>query len=320
MSGTRGGLRPHRGDGDRAGAGAAAAGRPRGDGGQVRGCPVRLARRRRRRLGRHDRRRQVPPRRLVRAPGRRRSLRRRPPEELHPRRPATVSGTRYARWRWEAPPGTGITAVRGTWWHALHDGMEQRIGRRHLERRLRRLRRRRRTTDATPREFVAGFDPAQPALEDRLLCARAESKWCSLDAGSWSAIRALTITIQDDSGSGRGDRRRRARRRLAARHAGRRILGQRRRRRRAFRRDRGRRRPGQPHRVRLCEGLDRRRVAGRPRCALRPRASPAARRSTPPASATAHTPSATAPPTSPATGLHRRSDLLHRQQPAGAPA
>jgi hypothetical protein len=40
----------------------------------------------------------------------------------------TVSGTRFARWRWTAPPGTGITAVRGTWWHALHDGIEQRLG------------------------------------------------------------------------------------------------------------------------------------------------------------------------------------------------
>ncbi|HEY0392584.1 MAG TPA: hypothetical protein VGC63_12835 [Solirubrobacterales bacterium] len=110
---------------------------------------------------------------------------------------ATISGTRYARWRWEAPAGTGISQVRGTWWHALHDGMEQRIGVG--------------TwsggfdvfaaaggTDTTPREFVAGFNPAQPALEDRLLCARVESKWCSIDPGSWSAVRALTITIQDD--------------------------------------------------------------------------------------------------------------------------
>src|SRR6478752_3237418 len=78
----------------------------------------------------------------------------------------TVSGTRFARWRWEAPPGTGISQVRGTWWHALHDGLEQRIGVG--------------TwaggfdvfaaaggTDVAPREFVAGFNPAQPALEDR---------------------------------------------------------------------------------------------------------------------------------------------------------
>lgn len=115
----------------------------------------------------------------------------------------TVSGTRFARWRWEAPAGTGISQVRGTWWHALHDGLEQRIGVG--------------TwnggfdvfaaaggTDVTPREFVAGFNPAQPALEDRLLCAKAESKWCSLDPGSWSSIRALTITIQDDQGPGAG--------------------------------------------------------------------------------------------------------------------
>jgi hypothetical protein len=109
----------------------------------------------------------------------------------------TVSGTRFARWRWEAPGGTAISQVRGTWWHALHDGMEQRIGVG--------------TwgggfevfaaaggTDVAPREFVAGFNPPQPALEDRLLCARSESKWCSLDPESWSSLRALTITIQDD--------------------------------------------------------------------------------------------------------------------------
>lgn len=110
---------------------------------------------------------------------------------------STVSGTRFARWRWEAPAGTAITQVRGTWWHALHDGMEQRLGVG--------------TpsggfdpfasaagTDTTPREFVAGFNPARPAFEDRLLCAKAESKSCSLDPGSWSAIRALTITVEDD--------------------------------------------------------------------------------------------------------------------------
>lgn len=109
---------------------------------------------------------------------------------------ATVSGTRFARWRWTAPPGTGITQVRGTWWHALHDGLEQRLG----------------TdpgngvldvfaaagaTDVTPREFVAGFPTPRAAFEDRLLCARGESKWCSLDATSWSALRALTITVED---------------------------------------------------------------------------------------------------------------------------
>jgi hypothetical protein len=110
---------------------------------------------------------------------------------------ATVSGTRYARWRWEAPAGTGISQVRGTWWHALHDGIEQRLGMANWGGGFD-VFAAAGGTDTTPREFVAGFNPAQPAFEDRLLCAKAESKWCSLDPGSWSAIRALTITVQDD--------------------------------------------------------------------------------------------------------------------------
>ncbi len=116
---------------------------------------------------------------------------------------ATVSGTRFARWRWEAPAGTAIARVSGTWWHALHDGMQQRIGvgtwgggfdvfasag----------------STDTTPRNFVAGISPPQPALEDRLLCAKAESNWCSLSSVSWSAVRALTITIEDNHAPGPG--------------------------------------------------------------------------------------------------------------------
>jgi hypothetical protein len=110
----------------------------------------------------------------------------------------TVSGTRFARWRWTTPPGTGIVRVSGSWWQALHDGFEQRLG----------------TdagdggfapfalagaTDVTPRDFVAGFSPPQWAFEDRLLCARAEAKSCSLEPGSWSALRALTITVEDDA-------------------------------------------------------------------------------------------------------------------------
>jgi len=113
----------------------------------------------------------------------------------------TVSGTRYARWRWEAPAGTGITRVSGTWWHALHDGIEQRIGVATWGGGFNPFAAAS-TTDTTPRDFVAGFSPAQPALEDRLLCARAESKWCSLEPGSWSAVRALTITVEDDNPPG----------------------------------------------------------------------------------------------------------------------
>lgn len=109
----------------------------------------------------------------------------------------TVTGTRYARWRWSAPAGTGITAVRGTWWHALHDGMEQRLGSVDwgggFESFLGSA-----TTDTALREFSKGFPAPVAGFEDRLLCARAESKWCSLEQGSWSSLRTLTITVEDD--------------------------------------------------------------------------------------------------------------------------
>ena len=110
---------------------------------------------------------------------------------------ATASGTRFGRWRWTAPAGTGITQVRGTWWHTLHDGFEQRLGvdpgNGGFE-----VFGDATATDVTPRDFVAGFAAPKAAFEDRLLCAKAESKSCSLDPGSWSALRALTITVEDD--------------------------------------------------------------------------------------------------------------------------
>ncbi|HSS34456.1 MAG TPA: carboxypeptidase-like regulatory domain-containing protein [Solirubrobacterales bacterium] len=108
----------------------------------------------------------------------------------------TVSGNRFGRWRWIAPPGTGITQVSGSWWQALHDGLEQRLGTVGsggfvpFAAAV--------TTDVTPRNFAVGFAEPQLAFEDRLLCARAESSWCSLDPGSWSALRALTMIIKDD--------------------------------------------------------------------------------------------------------------------------
>lgn len=110
----------------------------------------------------------------------------------------TVSGTRFARWRWTAPPGTGIRQVRGTWWHALHDGLEQRLGTDPGDGSFAAFGAAG-ATDVAPREFAFGFALPQLAFEDRLLCARAETKWCDLGATSWSALRALTITVEDDS-------------------------------------------------------------------------------------------------------------------------
>jgi hypothetical protein len=108
----------------------------------------------------------------------------------------TVSGTRFARWRWVAPAGTGITRVTGTWWHALHDGMEQRLGTGSWNGGFAPFATAS-STDVTPRNFAAGFSIPQPALEDRLLCAKAESKWCSIEPDSWSSLRALMISLDD---------------------------------------------------------------------------------------------------------------------------
>jgi hypothetical protein len=110
---------------------------------------------------------------------------------------STVSGNRFARWRWVAPPTTAISRVTGTWWHALHDGMQQRIGAIDHGGGF--------TpfaiagaTDVALRDFSAGFESPRPAIEDRLLCAKGDDKWCSLEPGSWSSVRAMTITVQDD--------------------------------------------------------------------------------------------------------------------------
>lgn len=116
---------------------------------------------------------------------------------------STVSGSRFARWRWEAPAGTAISRVSGTWWHALHDGMQQRIGVGTWGGGFN-VFASAGATDVTPRNFLVGISPPQPALEDRLLCAKAESNWCNLSPGSWSAIRALTITIEDNHGPAAG--------------------------------------------------------------------------------------------------------------------
>jgi len=113
----------------------------------------------------------------------------------------SVSGNRFARWRWTAPAGTGITAVRGTWWHALHDGMEQRLGGSDSAGGFAPFLSAG-STDTALREFSKGFPAPVPAFEDRLLCARAESKWCSLEQGSWSSLRGLTITIDDPTPPG----------------------------------------------------------------------------------------------------------------------
>jgi hypothetical protein len=109
---------------------------------------------------------------------------------------STITGTRFARWRWVAPAGTGISRVSGTWWHTLHDGMEQRIGTGNWSGGFDPLASAA-GTDTVPRGFSFDLSIPQPALEDRLLCARAEDRWCSIEPDSWSAVRGLTIDMYD---------------------------------------------------------------------------------------------------------------------------
>jgi hypothetical protein len=116
---------------------------------------------------------------------------------------ATVSGTRFARWRWVAPPDTSITRVTGTWWHTLHDGFQQRVGAGTWSGGFEPFATAT-GTEVNPSNFAAGFNPGVPAIEDRLLCAKPESGWCSLEPGSWSAARAMTFTLEDDTVPGAG--------------------------------------------------------------------------------------------------------------------
>jgi hypothetical protein len=109
----------------------------------------------------------------------------------------TVSGNRFARWLWPAPVGTYMTGINGVWWHALHDGMEQRIGAINWAGGFEPLLAAN-GTDTVERFFAMGFPVPVAGLEDRLLCARAEGNWCSLADPSWSALRALTVELEDE--------------------------------------------------------------------------------------------------------------------------
>jgi hypothetical protein len=116
---------------------------------------------------------------------------------------ATVSGENFSRWRWLAPPGTYITQLRGTWWHALHDGFEQRIGAINWAGGFEPVMAAS-STDVTPRDFVLGFPVPIAGIEDRLLCARGGNSWCILGEQSWTGLRALTITLEDEKLPGGG--------------------------------------------------------------------------------------------------------------------
>ncbi|MBN8868057.1 MAG: hypothetical protein J0H98_10940 [Solirubrobacterales bacterium] len=114
---------------------------------------------------------------------------------------AVVGGTRYARWRWQAPAGAAIVAVHGQRWQFVRDGFEHRIGSvssggsfapfLSLAQ-----------SDSTRRDFSSAFAPFAQAFESRLLCAKPSDRQCRPDGTVLAGIRALTLTLDDPNRPG----------------------------------------------------------------------------------------------------------------------
>ncbi len=113
-------------------------------------------------------------------------------------RPSTdsISGTRFARWRWQAPTGTGIVTVSGDRWHVLSDGFRHRLGGAaqaggftpfadFTE------------TDKARSHFSRSFSPHAAAFESRLLCAKPDRSACLPVGTALAGVRALTLTLDD---------------------------------------------------------------------------------------------------------------------------
>lgn len=108
---------------------------------------------------------------------------------------AAIGGTRFSRWRWSAPPTTGIVTVTGTRWNVLKDNFQHRLGSAapggpftpFAEY----------TATDTARSFSRSFAPAAAAFESRLLCALPSDRYCSVTGTSLAGVRGLTMTVND---------------------------------------------------------------------------------------------------------------------------
>ena len=107
-----------------------------------------------------------------------------------------VSATRFARWRWNAPPGTAIVTVNGARWHVLRDNFQHRIGSATAGGSFTSFAEFS-STDSTRREFSRAFSPHVAAFESRLLCALPADRFCSVTGSSLAGIRGMTITLED---------------------------------------------------------------------------------------------------------------------------
>ena len=107
-----------------------------------------------------------------------------------------VGGTKFARWRWNAPPGTGIVTVNGARWHVLRDNFQHRIGSAPLGGSFSSFAEFS-STDTTRRKFSRAFSPPVAAFESRLLCALPDDRFCSVTGTSLAGVRGMTITLED---------------------------------------------------------------------------------------------------------------------------
>ncbi len=115
-------------------------------------------------------------------------------------RPSTqsTSGTRFARWRWQAPAGTGIVTVEGDRWHVLRSGFRHRLGHATPNGAFSPFADFT-TSDTTRRHFSKAFSPHAEAFESRLLCAKPERSACLLDGTALAGVRGVTFTLDDPS-------------------------------------------------------------------------------------------------------------------------
>ncbi len=109
---------------------------------------------------------------------------------------SAVGGTKFARWRWNAPPGTGIVTVNGARWHVLKDNFQHRLGSAPAGGSFRPFAEFS-STDKTRRDFNRAFSPPAAAFESRLLCARPSDRLCSLTGTSLAGVRGMTLTLED---------------------------------------------------------------------------------------------------------------------------
>lgn len=107
----------------------------------------------------------------------------------------SVGGTKFARWRWNAPAGVTIANVHGHRWQVVHDHFEHRIGGVTSAGFTPFLKLA--STDTSRKDFKQNLAAGTTAFESRLLCARAAEKRCLTAKSSLAGVRALTFTLED---------------------------------------------------------------------------------------------------------------------------